>query len=182
VIDIKKRENYTRVTKILYPFSGLEKVPQEVVTNAGIRGTKVHKICEGIISGLGEIGVDAETHGYVESFKKWWGDGHFVRAMEERFYDDDLEITGALDLIIDTPDGIAIVDLKTSYAPSKTWTVQGNAYAYLAKKNNYDIKKIQFLHLNKLGKEPNIYDYPVDPSLFLAVYQSWKHFFKEGSK
>lgn len=177
----KSRENYTRVTKILYPFSGLEKVPQEVVAKAGIRGTKVHKICEGIISGLGELGVDPETFGYVESFKKWWGDGKDVLMMEERFYDDDLEITGQVDLVLNTPEGPVLVDLKTSYAPSKTWAVQGNAYAYIAKNHNLNIVGIYFLHLNKTGKEPRIYEYDVDPSLFLAVVRTWQYFFQEGA-
>lgn len=174
----KTRENYTRVTKILYPFSGLEKVPAEVVKKAGIRGTKVHKICEAIVSGLGELGVDPETFGYVESFKKWWHTGQDVLMMEERFYDDDLEISGQVDLVIKTPEGLALVDLKTSYAPSNTWEVQGNAYAYLARNHKHDIRKIYFLHLNKTGKEPKIYEYAVDPTLFLAVVRAWEHFFK----
>jgi len=72
VEDKKTRETYSRVTNILYPFSGLEKIDSEIVAHAAARGTKVHKICEGIIEGIGEIDVDDETRGYVESFKKWW--------------------------------------------------------------------------------------------------------------
>ena len=151
-----KRENYLRVTKVLYPFSGLDKIDADIVANAGERGTKVHTICEGIISELGEHGVEDETWGYVESFKKWWSLGHDVIRMEHRFYDDELQITGQVDLILHTPDGLAIVDLKTSYRPSKTWQAQGSAYAYLAKKAGYDIQKIFFLHLNKHGKEPKL--------------------------
>ncbi len=173
----KSRENYLRITNILYPFSGLHNIDADILAYAAERGTKVHKICEGIISGLGEIGVDDETWGYVESFKKWWNLGHEVVMMEQRFWDDDLEITGQIDLIINTADGLAIVDLKTSSRPSKTWQAQGAAYAYLAKKSKHDIKKIYFLHLNKHGKEPTIHEYPVDDSFFLAIYRTYKHFF-----
>ena len=177
----KNRDNYIRVTKVLYPFSGLEKVNQDIVAYAAERGTKVHKICESIMQGLGEFGVTDELWGYVESFKKWWSQGQTVIEMEKRFWDDDEEVTGQVDLIIQTEEGLAILDLKTSYKPSKTWPAQGSAYAYLAKKDGYDIKKIYFLHLNKHGKEPKLYEYQVDDSFFLSCLRVYKHFFHEES-
>jgi len=178
VKDKKTRENYSRVTNILYPFSGLEKIDAEIVAHAASRGTKVHQICEAIIEGLGEIGVDDETRGYVESFKKWWALGHDVVMMEQRFWDDELQITGQVDLILRTPDGLAVLDLKTSARPSKTWQAQGCAYAYLARKAGHDIRKIYFLHLNKNGKEAKIHEYPVDDGFFLTIYRVWAHFFQ----
>lgn len=176
----KSRENYLRVTQVLYPFSGLSNINPDVLANAARRGTKVHKICEGIVSGIGEIGVDEETFGYVESFKKWWEKGIDVLMVEERFWDDELEITGQVDLIINTPEGITIVDLKTSSKISKTWEAQGSAYAYLAKKAKYDIKQVWFLHLNKNGKEAKIHSYPVDDSFFLSILRTFKHFYGKG--
>jgi len=173
----KSRENYLRVTEVLYPFSGLQHLDPDIVANAARRGTRVHKICEGIVAGLGEYGIDDETRGYVESFKKWWELGQDVIMMEKRFWCDELKITGQVDFIIKTPDGLAIVDIKTSSKPSKTWQAQGSAYAYLAKKAKHDIKKIYFLHLNKHGKEPKIYEYPVDDSFFLAILKTFNHFF-----
>jgi hypothetical protein len=179
-VDEKSRENYLRVTHVLYPFSGLQNIDPDIVAYAGQRGTKVHKICEGIVAGLGEIGVDDETWGYVESFKKWWATGIDVVKMEERFWDDELRITGQVDFITRTPEGLAIVDIKTSSRPSKTWPAQGSAYAYLAKNAGYDIKKIYFLHLNKHGKEPKLFEYPVDDSFFLAILKTFIHFFHKG--
>ncbi len=173
----KSRENYLRVTHVLYPFSGLQNIDADIVAHAAERGTKVHLICEGIMEGLGEIGVDEETWGYVESFKKWWEKEIEVIKIEERFWDDELEITGKVDMIINTPDGLAIVDLKTSSKPSKTWQAQGSAYGYLAKKAGYDIKKIFFIHLNKHGKEPKIYEYPLDDSFFLAILRIFIYFY-----
>lgn len=174
------RENYTRVTTILYPFSGLDKIDATIVQRAADRGTKTHKICEGIIDGLGEFGVDTETRPYVESFKKWWHIGHDVVAVERRFWDDDLQITGQVDIIINTPSGLAIVDLKTSSRPSKTWRGQGCAYAYLAKKAGYEITTIQFIHLLKNGATARVYEYEVDDEFFLSTYLVWNHFFKKG--
>lgn len=173
------RENYRRVTSILYPFSGLDKIKPEVVKKAADRGTKVHKICEGIISGFGEFDVDEETRLYVESFKLWWNEGHKVVEMEKRFYDDQKRITGQCDLILDTPKGLCIADLKTSYKQSKTWPVQGSAYAMLARQAGHDIKFIQFIHLSRLGKYPTIYEYPVDESFFLDILRVFEYFYGE---
>jgi CRISPR/Cas system-associated exonuclease Cas4 (RecB family) len=156
----------------------MQSIDPGVLAHAAERGTKVHKICEGIVSGIGEIGVDEEVWGYVESFKKWWEKGHEVIEMEKRFWDDDLELTGQVDLIIRSEEKLIIVDLKTSSRPSNTWPAQGSAYAYLAKKSGYDIQKIHFLHLNKHGKEPKIFEYPVDDSFFLAIFRVYKHFFQ----
>lgn len=175
-------DSYTRVTSVLYPFSGLEKIPVDIVRNAGDRGTKVHNICEGIISGLGEFGIDDETRPYVESFKKWWSQGHQVVLMEERFYDHDMLVTGKVDLILMTNDGYVILDLKTSAKPSKTWAVQGSAYAHLAKLSGYDIQKIQFLHLSKIGAEPKIYEYPIDIDLWHSTHRAYKYFFHKTPK
>jgi hypothetical protein len=183
VTEKKTRENYLRVTEILYPFSGLDKIDPAIVAHAAARGTKVHQICEGIMQGLGEIGVDDETRGYVESFKKWWELGHKVVEMEKRFYDNeklfnqDKKVTGQADLIIDTPEGLAIIDLKTSSKASPSWAAQGAAYAYLARKAGYDIKKIYFIHLNKWGILPTMHQYAVDDSFFLAIFRVYLHFY-----
>lgn len=176
------RENYLRVTHVLYPFSGLQAINADVVANAARRGTKVHKICEAIVEGLGEVGVDEEVWGYVESFKKWWGDGLDLIEMEKRFWDDELRITGQVDFIIRTGNELAIVDIKTSSRPSATWPCQGSAYAYLAKNAGYKISRIHFLHLNKHGKDPKIYEYPVDDSLFLCILRTYQHFYAKASK
>lgn len=155
-------------------------VDPDVLQHAADRGTNVHKVCEGIAAGLGEIGVYDEIWGYVESFKHWWGDGLKVVEMEKRFWDDELRITGQVDFIIDEPEGLSICDLKTSSAPSKTWVAQGCAYAYLAKAAGYDIKFIRFIHLNKHGKPPRIYSYDYDDSFFFACLRVFLHFFKKG--
>lgn len=170
-------KNYTRVSDVLYPFSGLQDLDPEVVNNAAERGTAVHKICESIIAGLGEFGVEDHLAGYVESFKKWWTPCEYI--MERRFWDSDQLITGQCDLIIDG----TLIDLKTSYRPGKTWPVQGNAYAYMARHyGDIPVKKIQFIHLQKTGKPPKIYEYPIDPDLWLSVLRTYKHFYEKPKR
>ncbi len=182
--EIMNRQDYTRVTTILYPFSGLKDVDPDILANAANRGTKVHNICEAIIRGFGEIGVEDETWGYVESFKQWWNaqthsESHGVIDIEKRFFNDELQLTGQVDLILNTHTGIAIIDFKTSSRPSKTWAAQGAAYAMLAKQAGYDIKHVYFLHLNKHGKEATIHEYPIDDAFFLAILRTYQHFYKE---
>lgn len=174
------RTEYLRVTEILYPFSGLAMVNPAVLQHAADRGTRVHKICEGIASGLGELAVNEECAGYVESFKKWWGNGRDVVEMEKRFYDDEFCITGQVDFILREPEGLVICDLKTSSAPSKTWLAQGCAYAYLAKSAGYDIQGIQFIHLNKHGREAKVHSYEYDEDFFFSCLVVYLHFFAKG--
>jgi hypothetical protein len=171
--------SYLRVTEILSPFSGLDKIDPVVLQNAANRGTRVHRACEAIIEDLGDWGVDIEIEGYIESFKKWWSTGHKVLALEKRFFCADLEITGQVDLILEKSPGEAlIVDLKTSASPSKTWPLQGSAYAYMARKSGYNICGIQFIQLKKDGKKPKIYEYEDNFELFKKCLDIFNHFFR----
>lgn len=172
-------EGYIRVTSVLYPFSGMDKINPEILQNAANRGTRVHNICEAIMQGFGEFDIDEVTAPYVESFKKWWELGHDIHSIETRFFDEDLKITGQADLILNSENGLTIIDLKTSYQPSKTWKAQGCAYAYLAKKSGLNIQKIQFLHLLKSGKAAKVYEYDVDDEFFLKIYDVWKYFYNK---
>jgi hypothetical protein len=169
---------YLRVTEILYPFSGLQSIDKNVLENAARRGTKVHKICEGIIEGLGEWGVDDETRGYVESFKSWWGDGKEVIYMERRFFCHELMITGQVDLILKSPTGAVILDLKTPAKPSKTWPLQGSAYAYMARKAGIDVTAIQFLQLHKTGSPATLHIYEDQWDLFMQCLNVFNHFYR----
>lgn len=86
-------------------------------------------------------------------------------------------ITGQVDMIIDSEDGAIVLDLKTSARPSKTWPLQGSAYAYMARKHGYDIKGIHFLHLNRNGNAPNLYVYDDEIELFKKCLDVFKHFY-----
>lgn len=86
-------------------------------------------------------------------------------------------ITGQVDMIIEGSDGAIILDLKTSAKPSKTWPLQGSAYAYMARQSGYDIKGIHFLHLNKHGGDPHLYVYDDHFELFSKCLDVYKHFY-----
>lgn len=86
-------------------------------------------------------------------------------------------ITGQVDMIIESDQGAVILDLKTSAKPSKTWPLQGSAYAYMARQSGYDIKSIHFLHLNRHGKKPHLYVYDDQFDLFKKCLDVYRHFF-----
>ena len=120
--------------------------------------------------------MDEEVEGYINSFKQWWHEDRKVLAVEQRFYCDDLMITGAMDMILESNGSAVILDLKTSAKPSKTWLLQGSAYAYMARKNGYDVREIHFLHLDKQGKEPKLYAYDDQFELFKKCLDVFRYF------
>lgn len=168
---------YTRVTTILSAHTGLDKVDPLIVQHAADRGSKVHQICEAIVRGIAPMGITPEVKGYIRSFEKWWGDGYPIVEVEKRFFCDKLKITGQVDMLIDHPEhGLTIIDLKTSSKPSKTWPLQGSAYAYMARNGGYDIKSIQFIHLSKNGIKPHIYNYQDHFDMFMYCYYAYQYF------
>ena len=179
---VEIKDDYTRVTEVLYPLSGLSSIDPNIVANAARRGTRVHDVCEAIVKGLGTWDIDEEISGYVKSFEKWWSQGHKVLAVEKRFYCSELMITGQVDMIIEHDDGAIILDIKTSYKPSKTWPLQGAAYAYMARKHGYNIKGIHFLHLDKKGGDPKVYIYDDEFELFKKCLDIYNYFFKPMKK
>ncbi len=180
-------EGYDRVTEILSPFSGLNHVSTNVLENAQIRGTKVHKACENVVRGIGDWNEDESIQGFIESFKHWWTPDKWpnhrsVSHIESRFKCDDLMITGQVDYIISgiTSDGLAtdtVIDIKTSSRESKTWSLQGSAYAYLANRNGCNVHKIIFLRLRKEGLPPFVHTYVPNFEMFKKCLEVYRFFY-----
>lgn len=170
---------HIRVTEILSPFSGLQNVDANVLSAACERGTKVHSICESIVQGVEPWEIEDEIKGYVSSFEKWLDEGWEITEIERRFFCDKLMLTGQIDFIVRNDNGKhLIVDLKTSSRPSKTWPLQGSAYAYLARENGFEIEAIHFVQLQKNGNRPSVYVYAEDFDLFRKCLDVYNHFFR----
>lgn len=145
---------YDRVNDILSPFTGIEFVPDFVLQPAADKGTLVHEVIQGFLYGF-KVDLDKipeEGRGYVQAWLSWAKDTNFVypadnHIIEKRFFDDELLITGKIDLIIDDPINPIIYDWKTSSQPSTSWRLQAAAYAYLAD----SVKPAHFIHLKKDG-------------------------------
>lgn len=196
---MKDKSLYTTVTECLQPFSGLDSIAADIVSNAGSRGTVVHMICDAIIFEY-PTADDVEyidkiirlyTRGdhhfekekdiifkLVESFKKWAEGKKFLKK-PKRFFNDDLWLTGECDLLYKNEDGkTVLVDLKTPVSESKTWALQGSAYSYLAKQEGIKVDFIHFVKLSRTGGNAKEYLYEENFPLFKAHLDAYRYSFK----
>lgn len=171
---------YTRVTEVLFPLSGLKGIPAEVLKKAAERGTKVHEICDAIMSDLGFFwtSTDQKLLGYIQSFNQWLPKSFIDKP--DRFYCDDIMLTGECDRIYEDYGDLVLIDIKTPAKESKTWRLQASAYSYLAKKSGYNISRIEFIKLDKEGKFPEVLTYKEDMEMFLKCLDVHRHFHKNS--
>lgn len=169
---------YIRVTDVLGFFSKFHLIDPQVLSNAAERGKEVHGIIDMIIAKVPEFSRRQDTEGYIESFKKW-GRKRFL-PKPDRFFCDELGITGECDAIYQEEDGgLVLVDFKTPVIESKGWLLQCSAYAYMARKRGHDIKRVEVVRLSKTGSKPKIYVYEENFPLFLKCLEVYKYFFNQ---
>lgn len=172
------KKGYLRVTTMLYPFSGMKDVPQHHLDAAAERGSRVHEAILALEQGIGLAELNKNYEGYLASYELWAVGKDFL-ACPDRFYDDELMITGEIDAIVKNGNDLVIVDYKTSAKENKSWPMQASAYSYMAKKAGYDVKEILFIKLDKEGKEPIIFTYKEDMEAFKKVLFTYRYFFKD---
>ena len=118
-------------------------IPEDILSNASERGTKVHKHIEGLIEGFEDDFMDPAIEPYIDSYQKFISEfsEDIYKAdkitQEKRFYCDDLMITGQVDLILEYAKHTLVIDWKTSASESISWKLQGAGYTYLLKKNEF---------------------------------------------
>lgn len=188
-------EGYLKVTQVLHPFSGLGQINKDILQNAAERGSVVHFYCDCIASDLGTFGVEekvakyARNHehtekelekvnGCLKSFEKWHDSKKMFKFLFiKRLFDEDLKLTGETDMLYESPEGLTLLDVKTSCSESKTWMLQGSAYVHLLKLAGFDVKRIEFLKLSKTGGSAKSFFYEENFALFKAHYDAYKYSF-----
>lgn len=173
-------KDYDRVTSIIFPFSGLDKIPSDVLNTAAKRGERVHQVIDSIILKMGRF-EDEGIEGYIDSFERWFSTKKEVRKVP-RFYCNDLWITGECDAIYPNENGYTLVDFKTPIKEGKTWHLQGGAYSHLAKKNDLNITNIEFVQLMRSGEEPKIYSYEDEFLKFYECLKMYRIYFKNSTE
>jgi len=155
-LDIE-RITYPRVSEIisLQTPDQFRYVSLEDMANACVLGTKVHEYCTAYLLGVWTPRIEKEYLPYVETFKEW-ADSNIDECLfaSTRLFDDCKRFTGEFDLIVKLKDSkrIAMIDIKTSSAVSKSWPIQLAAYKHLCIINNYPSDLYFNLHLKKSKK------------------------------
>lgn len=170
--------DYDRVTDVLKFCSGMDKIPDFILSNAADRGKAVHESCESLIKGLGEMPIKPEWQGYVDSFKKWY-DFESNTFMPERLFCDIFKCTGLIDFISIFEGKYYLYDLKTSAQENLTWKLQLSAYTYLVKVClKIDIEKMYVVMLKKDGSKPEVKEYENEIRDFISCLDVYRMFFK----
>lgn len=175
-------QEYIRVTDVLAAFSGVDKIPKQILEVAADRGTRAHKAIDGMLKNLGSWGIEEDIAPYIASYNEWAVKNPEVIATEERFYDNELGITGQIDLICKIDGQTWIIDFKTSSKPYAYWELQLSAYKHLAGYAGMKIDRMAALHLCKHGGPCDLIEYQDRFPLFLNCLEVYKYFFKNGKR
>jgi hypothetical protein len=169
------REGYVRVSEILNQWSLTSNIPREMLERKGEIGTKVHDTIRDFIECIPTVLSEEEGGHYYRSFLEWYAkEKPTFQQTEERYYDDELKITGRIDNVMTLPGKkelnmdkkeLVLVDWKCSHSPNNIiWNMQANFYMYLLERNGYAFKpgksKAIFVKLDKTGELPKVYTFP----------------------
>lgn len=177
-------EGYTRVSSIIGQWNHLAGIDPWVLENKARIGTEVHEKITADLEGI-FVEETEEIMGYIKSwmaFSKEDAKEYKNIMTEQRFFCDELKITGQIDGIFENEKGEKfIIDYKTSAsAHKKTWFLQAAFYWYLAKKNGLDISdKVIFVNLKKDGKKAKSHEFHCDEKIWkicLAALETFRYF------
>lgn len=168
---------YTRVSEILSTMKDRSGINPLVLKDKAEIGTEVHSNIHmdwvGVPAVFEIFAVRRPTdgmvlreerrgEGYYNSYLEWKNrENPSYKIMEQRFYDDELMITGQVDALMETKEGFTLIDFKCSHHPEGIiWNMQAHYYCYLMKQNGIKIlPKFIFLQLKKDGKFPTIIEF-----------------------
>lgn len=155
-----KGKHYLRVSTIVSCLrGGFGSVPEDVLHAKAQIGVEVHEICQKLLLGEEVQATNPRAQNYVNSFKQFCKNGLLEKPLlcEERLFDDELGVTGQVDLVCPvrgsrTP---ILIDLKTSAKPEDDlWLIQGALYAKMVSESFPEIElsdTFLFLQLKEKG-------------------------------
>lgn len=173
------KEGYTRVSEVVgwYKTIQLSKIDPETLKKKTELGSEVHEAIEGYYSGV-FAPLPEKGKGYFESFKLWNDSTNpNIICQEQRYYNDNLMLTGAVDMILQEGDRRIIIDFKTSASIDRDgWSIQGSCYHHL---DGGEADIVRFVKLDKDGKKPTFFDFVPNADTWdlalqcLMVYRFW---------
>jgi hypothetical protein len=146
-----------RVTEILKPYVDYSMIASDVLDAASDRGIRVHNYCAAYAKGIYSEPMDADCHGYLESFLIWFNKYVAEVLAVEIELVSPFGYIGHADLIVRLKDKrVPLIDLKTPLTGSKTWKAQIAAYLHEAAKPPYHAEIAGTLQLNSNGRTPRM--------------------------
>lgn len=156
----KAEKPYLRVSSIISALrGGFGDISEEILQAKAKIGTEVHEICQKLLMGEIQTSTNERVINYVNSFKHFNKTNLLQKPLicEERFFDDELGITGQVDLVcpVKGSNNPILIDLKTSARiETHLWFIQGALYANMITQTYPEINlsnTILFLQLKEKG-------------------------------
>lgn len=179
-------KKYLRTTAAIKKDKEFDRIPSAVLHHKQILGTNVHQAIDDDLRGDLPLGLMPGCIGYFQSYRSWRdGVNLSIVQNEQRYFDDELMLTGCIDLLAMLPyeDTPVIIDWKTSAAESPSWILQSHLYGYLLSKNNITTsKRYIFVKLHPLGASPDIFEYLYSPESYRDALSCVKRYWKRYNK
>lgn len=158
------------VTQILKPLQDFSGIPPDVLARKAAIGTAVHAACE--FDDLGELDNDSVHElvaPYLEGYRKWrLESGVEILECEAFVYHPTLRYAGQLDRIVRIQGRKWLVDLKTAFSFSPTWSLQTRGYGACRP----DARELKYAAL-RLKKDGTYKWHPFDGPEYAADALTW---------
>lgn len=178
------KPGYVRVSQVLHPFQDFSQIPPDVLANKARIGTEVHAAIEAFYK-KEFFPVRDDAFAYLCAFKNAYDrelKEYEPVMLERRFYNEEIRLTGRVDLIARKDGVLHLIDFKTTASEHlAAWKLQLALYVLLAEEDpDINIEEATILQLKKNGKYKmhsfHIYDDLLEMARY-AVALHW-HFHK----
>lgn len=167
---IKDNKEYIRVSDIVGLFRGcFDPRIKDVVEQKAIIGTEVHNMCSLYAQGLPyPKTTNLRVQKYFDCFKNYYDNNQIfdgVLLSEERFYDDELMVTGQIDFVfkVKNRSECVLADIKTTSTVDEFhWWLQGILYAKMLQQAGIKlVDSFTFIQLHdKSSASPTLITFP----------------------
>ena len=167
------------VSQIIRQISGMDRIPQNRLDVARMRGTYVHQCIEWLMNGtLDRSSIDPGLAGYVAAFERWRNEHHPEPVAQETMVSNlPLWYAGRIDLLAHIDGELWLVDYKTSSATSHHYGCQLAGYRLALQTHGINVDRAGCLYLSANRSWTMVeYDAPIYRHKFLAcltLMQGW---------
>ena len=177
-------KSYARVSEILAQFCDFGNINPDVLKKKADIGTITHEAIAEVIRKEFPT-VQGRPQRYLTSFLRW--NNHMKPTYllnEERFFDDELMLTGAIDALATFPgeELPILLDWKTAASESPiTWPMQAHLYYRLCNLSGYHIQpRFLFVRLSDKMEMPTVHVYHYQENIMNRCLDAVRIFHKKS--